>query len=196
MIRIDGDAVESPTSIPVSDLAQLPRREISADFHCVAGWSATDLRWAGVPFADFYREVIQPALRSDVAVKYVVAEGLDHYRSIVLLDDALGDDVMIADELNGSRLGSDHGAPARFVSPSQYGFVNTKHLCRIELYTHRPRVPFHDNARIQLGLLLLQPHQRARVWQEERHRYIPARMLRALYWRLVPLFKAGDGNSR
>ena len=28
---------------------------------------------------------------------------------------------------------TDHGAPARLVSPRQYGYISTKHLCRIEV---------------------------------------------------------------
>jgi hypothetical protein len=33
--------------LPLATLATLPRRELTADFHCVAGWSATDLGWEG-----------------------------------------------------------------------------------------------------------------------------------------------------
>ena len=49
-----GGAVAEPISLPLAALADLPRREETADFHCVAGWSATSLRWEGVPFARFY----------------------------------------------------------------------------------------------------------------------------------------------
>src|SRR3712207_7252707 len=44
------------------DLSALPRRELTADFHCVAGWSATGLTWEGVAFETFYREVVEPVL--------------------------------------------------------------------------------------------------------------------------------------
>ena len=57
-----GGAVAEPFSVPLAALADLPRREQTADFHCVAGWSATGLRWEGVPFARFYAEVIEPKL--------------------------------------------------------------------------------------------------------------------------------------
>ena len=54
------------------------------------------------------------------------------------LEDALGDDVLIAEHLDGRPLDRDHGAPVRLVSPSQYGFISTKHLCRIELHSGEP----------------------------------------------------------
>src|SRR2546427_6628050 len=32
---------------------------------------------------------------------------------------------------------------------------------------------YHPSAIVDVGLRLLQPHPRARVWEEERHRYLP-----------------------
>jgi DMSO/TMAO reductase YedYZ molybdopterin-dependent catalytic subunit len=172
-------------SLPLARLATLPRRALTADFHCVAGWSATGLHWEGVAFATLYEEVIAPSIPADAPVAYVVFEGLDGFRSIVALEDALGDDVLIAEHLDGRPLDADHGAPARFVSPSQYGFISTKHLCRIELHAAEPAARYHPNAVIQTALLLLRPHRRARVWQEERHRYLPAVVDRAIGWPLI-----------
>jgi hypothetical protein len=34
------------------------------------------------------------------------------------------------------------------------------------------------------------PHERARVWEEERHRYVPAALLRPVYRRLVGPLKS------
>ena len=47
--------------MPLAALATLSRREVTADFHCGAGWSATDLHWEGVAFKTFYRAVIDPS---------------------------------------------------------------------------------------------------------------------------------------
>ena len=77
----------------------------------------------------------------------------------------------------------------RLVSPSQYGFVSTKHLCRIELHTSEPPGRYHPARRAQLFLQMVKPHPRARVWEEERHRYLPAPLLRPLYHRLIPRMK-------
>jgi len=125
-------------ALPLAALATLPRRELTADFHCVAGWSATDLRWEGVAFETFYRMIIEPSIRPEATVTHVVFGGLDRYRSVVSIEDALAEDVLIAERLDGRPLNADHGAPVRLVSPNQYGFVSTKHLCRIELHTAEP----------------------------------------------------------
>lgn len=191
-IEITG-AVTTPNRIRVADLARLPRVELVADFHCVSGWSATGLRWEGVPFATFYRAVIEPAIQGDAPVTHLVFRGLDGYHSLVELEDAMADDVVIADRLNGHVLEPDHGAPVRLVSPNQYGFISTKHLCRIELHTQRPRQK--NPAAIRVGPFtlrtpLIQTHPRARVWAEERHPYLPAWLLRDLYWRLVRPIRA------
>ncbi|MGH9249523.1 MAG: molybdopterin-dependent oxidoreductase, partial [Acidimicrobiales bacterium] len=96
-----GGVVAEPFVVPLAELAAMPRRELTADFHCVAGWSATDLRWEGVAYETFHRLVVEPAVPAGASVTHAVFEGLDGYRSIVLLDDALDNDVMLADQLNG-----------------------------------------------------------------------------------------------
>ncbi len=97
--------------------------------------------------------------------------------------DALGDDVLIADRLDGDPLPIEHGGPWRLVSASQYGYKSVKHLCRIELHS---REPSDRHRRLITGLALsaLGPHPRARVWQEERHRHLPAQSVR---WAVGPL---------
>lgn len=197
VIEISG-TVTKAVPVPVAELATLPRRELTADFHCVAGWSATDLRWAGVAFETFYREIIQPLLRPNATVTHIVFVGLDGYRSIVSIEDALAEDVLIADHLDGLPLDSDHGAPARLVSPSQYGFVSVKHLCRIELHTDRPSERYHPSRIVQMGLELVKPDRRARVWEEERHRYLPTWLVRPLYRLLIPpiAFVSARGSRR
>jgi DMSO/TMAO reductase YedYZ molybdopterin-dependent catalytic subunit len=195
-----GGTVTKPFDVPLTALATLPRRELTADFHCVAGWSATGLHWEGVGFETFYRRIIEPSLRTDASVTHVVFQGLDGYASIALIEDALAGNVLIAEHLNGQPLDSDHGAPVRPVSPSQYGFISTKHLCRIELHVSEPPQHYHPSPMIQMGLQLVKPHRRARVLHEERHRYLPAWLVRPIYRRIVPAFRSlsarGSRRSR
>ena len=187
-IEISG-AVTKSFALPVAELATLPRRQLTADFHCVAGWSATNLHWDGVAFKAFYRLIIEPLLGPDTSITHVVFGGLDHYRSVVSIEDALAEDVLIADRLDGCPLNGDHGAPARLVSPNQYGFVSTKHLCRIELRTSEPT----DN----MGAAHRISHPRARVWQEERHPYLPNWLLRRAYRILIaPIAALSARGSR
>jgi DMSO/TMAO reductase YedYZ molybdopterin-dependent catalytic subunit len=175
-----GGAVTTPFAVPLADLARLPRREITADFHCVAGWSATGLRWEGVPFETFYRHVIEPAVQPGATITHVLFGGLDDYRVGVAIEDALEPDLLIAEHLDGRPLDGDHGAPARLVSPGQYGFINVKHLCSINVCTSEPKDEFRGHPTSQLFLRVYVRHPRARVWHEERHRYLPAWAARLL----------------
>ena len=172
-------AVAHELIVPLHDLVPLPRREVTADFHCVAGWSAVDLRWEGVAFATFYRDIIEPVLRSGDRITHVVFGGLDGYQSVVCIEDAFKDDVLLADHLDGRPLDGDHGAPLRLVSPSQYGYISTKHLSRIELCTAEPP------QNLSVADRLLMSHPRARVRHEERHGRLPAWAVRPFYRLLI-----------
>jgi DMSO/TMAO reductase YedYZ molybdopterin-dependent catalytic subunit len=182
-----GGAVMNQVTATLDDLATLPRRRLDADFHCVAGWSATDLVWEGISFEALYRAKIAPALEAGTQVTHLVFEGLDGYRSVVTLEDALSEQTLIADRLDGQPLDSDHGAPLRFVSPSQYGFISAKHLCRIEVHTSEPRERYDRSPALARVLLRgsFAPHQRARVWKEERNRHLPGRAVRPVYRLLI-----------
>jgi len=193
VIEISG-AVTKSFALPLTALATLPRRELTADFHCVAGWSATNLHWEGVAFETFYRMIIEPSVQPATSVTHVVFGGLDDHRSVMSMEDALEEDVLIAEHLDGRPLDGVHGAPARLVSPNQYGFVSTKHLCRIEVHTAEPTGVYASPAL----RFLLRPHLRARVWEEERHRDLPAWSLRPAYRLLIPpiRFLSAHGSRR
>ena len=189
-IEISG-AVTETFALPLAELARLPRRELTADFHCVAGWSAINLRWEGVAFGTFYGAIIEPALDRAAPVTHVVFEGLDGHRSVATIEDALNDDVLIAENLDGRPLDSDHGAPARLVSPSQYGYISTKHLSRIEV-----RTSGFAGAHKSLADRLLEEHPRSRVWEEERHGRFPGRSVRPIYRLLIPPIRFLSARGR
>ena len=183
-IRVEG-AVAHRLEVPVSRLAELERRAITADFHCVAGWTAQDLHWGGVAFRTFYEAVIVPEAKPKSGVSHVRFQGADGYRSALTLGDALENDVLLADRLGETALNGNHGAPVRLVSPKQYGYKSTKHLCCIELHTREP-ADGHERAVPNFLLELLKAHPRARVSEEERHRYLPAWAVRRIYRRFIP----------
>src|SRR5215211_6208256 len=93
VIEIAG-AVTEAFSVALAELATLPRRALTADLHCVAGWTATSLRWEGVALEAFYRARIEPVVARGASIKHVGFRGLDGYRSIVTIEDALGEDVL------------------------------------------------------------------------------------------------------
>lgn len=187
-IEISGGGV-TPFALRLADLASVQSAELIADLHCVAGWSATNLRWQGFPFEHVYRELIEPAIPRDTAITHFVFAGLDGYRCAVATEDVLTENVLIAHSLDRRPLDPDHGAPIRLVSPSQYAYVSVKHLCRIELHASGPHENV-DHASALGSLLTLRVlfarHPRARVWHEERNGALPTWLVRPIYRVLTP----------
>ena len=192
-IAVSG-AVSAPFELPLRALHERPRRTLVADFHCVAGWSVRDLRWEGVPFRALWEESILP--HAQPRITHLEFVGLDGYGSVLTIEDALADDVLIADRLDGAPLTGDHGAPARLVSPQQYGYMNTKHLSRLVLHTREPERARHSSGVRAFMLSFVAPHPRARVAHEERHRHLPAWSLRFAYQRIVlPILATRMGRN-
>lgn len=177
--EIGGDVAQTLDAGPA--FAELPRTDMKADFHCVTSWSVRDCRWSGVRFRDFYERLVVPKAQPLSGAELVVFRGEDGYCSALPLVDVLKDDVLLADHLDGARLGVEHGAPLRLVAPAHYGYKNVKHIARIEFWRddRHYRFPFPYPA--------FMDHPRARVALEERGRWFPGPLLRYLYRLIVPL---------
>ncbi len=167
-------AVARDLSLGPDRLAALERVEMVADFHCVTTWSIFDLRWSGWRLRDLWEQIIVPEAAPGAAVTHLRARSLDGYFAVLDLEDALREDVLIADRLGGAPLDAVHGAPLRLVSPAHYAYKSVKHLASLSLYTSPPR-------RFAGGL----EHPRARVHLEERHARIGGRLLRWPYRALI-----------
>ena len=163
-----------------SELKALERVEQVSDFHCVTTWSYRGLRWGGVRFRDFYRQVVMRTVQPLDGADFVVFRGQDGYAVSMQLRDLLADDVLLADELDGTPLDIAHGAPLRLVAPAHYGYKNAKHVAAIEFWRNRRKYrfpfPYPD----------LMDHPRGRVAFEERARYLPNWFIRVLYKLLAP----------
>jgi DMSO/TMAO reductase YedYZ molybdopterin-dependent catalytic subunit len=195
LIRVAG-AVASPLALPISRLAELPRRDIAADLHCVTGWSVKGLHWSGVAFRTFYETVIVPEAGPHPGVSHILFEGADGFRTTLALDDALDADVLLADQLGGGVLSRDHGALLRLLSPKQYAYKSAKHLCCVELHTREPAENYRTGVRRRLLKWLVTPHPRARVALEERHRCLPAWVVRGIYRHIRRLWIWAFGGRR
>jgi DMSO/TMAO reductase YedYZ molybdopterin-dependent catalytic subunit len=158
-------------------LADLPRTTMHADFHCVTTWTYPNAEWRGVKFGEFFQKYVQPLGSENLRITGAILYAQDGYRTTLLLEDLLGDDVMLADSLNGQPLSIAHGAPLRLVAPQHYGYKNLKHVKRIEFYSTLPI--------IKRGISAFLDHPRARVRKEERARWIPGWILRYVYRPLI-----------
>src|SRR5262249_29134242 len=132
-----------------------------------------------------------------LGVGHIGFEGADGSRATLALEDALDEAVLLADQLGGAALDSDHGAPVRLLSPKQYGYKSAKHLCGIELHTREPNDGYRTGVRRRFLKWLVTSHPRARVAEEERHRYLPAWVVRGIYRNVLrPLWLWGFRRCR
>ncbi|WP_024876983.1 molybdopterin-dependent oxidoreductase [Saccharomonospora piscinae] len=174
VVTVSG-AVRRPTQLALDELLtdELRRRQRS-DLHCVTTWSALGLRWEGVPF-----HAVHNALSEHVGIstraRWVSVTGLDGYRACLRLDDALAEDVLLADRLDGAALPLEHGAPLRLVAPAQYGYKSVKHVCALDY--RRDYDP---------GSARWAAHPRGRVRHEERSRYLPGPLWRVIWRAALP----------
>ena len=127
-LRVDGLAGR-PSTFTLGDLKALPRADQVSDFHCVTGWSVSDVRWAGVRIKDVLDRVA-PA-KSVTSLRFVSAEA--PYEDSLTLEQALLPNVMLAYEMDGGPISRPHGAPVRLVIPDMYGYKSVKWVERIEL---------------------------------------------------------------
>jgi len=125
-LTIDG-AVRNPVSLSLEDLRDLPRLELTADFHCVTHWSRYDLHWTGIPF-EALADLVDPLPEATHVMQY----GKDSYTTNNSLEELLHPDVIVAYALDGEPIPREHGAPLRIITPHLYAWKGAKFLNRIE----------------------------------------------------------------
>lgn len=123
--------VGHPLRLDWSSFRQLPRVRVLADFHCVTRWSRLGNLWEGVALCELLSRITPlPEAR------FVVVTGLDGgWTTNLPLENALAEDVLLADTHDGAPLDADHGGPVRLVVPQLYAWKSAKWVCRIELTT-------------------------------------------------------------
>lgn len=151
-LRIFG-LVERTVELTYDELQRLPRVIVSADFHCVEGWSRIADNWEGV----LGKEVIALAQPKPEA-KYVMVHCYDGYSTNLELDAFCDDDVVLAWGMNGQLLTPEHGFPLRLIVPKRYAYKAAKWVASIELMLENR--PGYWESR---GY-----HMRGDVWREER----------------------------
>jgi DMSO/TMAO reductase YedYZ molybdopterin-dependent catalytic subunit len=130
-----GGFVESPVTLTLDDLRAMPPTRLTKDFQCVTGWRVHDVKWTGVRLAD----LLDRAGAKDGAqgVRFSSFDGA--YTETLTLDQARRDDVIVAYEMEGKRVTSAHGGPARLYAAPMYGYKSIKWLETIEVSERPPR---------------------------------------------------------
>ncbi len=111
----------SPVTFTREEFLALPRREITADLHCVSTFSCLGLRWEGVP-----TRVLLTRIRPSPSARYVLVHADGGYSATLAVEDLQREDVLIADRLDGEPLSPEHGYPARLVVPHKYSMKSVK----------------------------------------------------------------------
>jgi DMSO/TMAO reductase YedYZ molybdopterin-dependent catalytic subunit/thiosulfate reductase cytochrome b subunit len=118
----------------MDDIRSLPKVEQIIDFKCVEGWSVVT-QFAGARLSDFTAKFAPGAEK----FAYVGMQTPDkEYYVSIDTPSALHPQTLLAYEMNGEPLTSDHGAPLRLVIPVKYGIKNLKRIARIEYTNNRP----------------------------------------------------------
>jgi DMSO/TMAO reductase YedYZ molybdopterin-dependent catalytic subunit len=147
-----GGRVARPLRLTLADLMSRPARSVTLTMECAGNGRARaapralsqpwlveavgTATWTGVPL----RHVLGEAGVSDDTVELVFtgrdrgAEGdgrVEPYERALEVGAAMGDDVLLAYQINGQPLTPQHGFPVRLVVPGWYGMGNVKWLCAI-----------------------------------------------------------------
>lgn len=127
-LTVSGPGGEATFSL--ADLQAMEQRSVELPIACVEGWSALG-RWTGVRVRDLVDRVGAPP-DADVRFESLQQGGL--YRASVLPARHVRDELsLVAVALHGEPLDIQHGFPARLITPSRPGILQTKWLSRIEV---------------------------------------------------------------
>jgi DMSO/TMAO reductase YedYZ molybdopterin-dependent catalytic subunit len=123
-------AVAKPVRIGWDELKSLPTVELTCDIHCVTHWSRLDVPWKGVRF----RDVLALAGPKPEA-RFALLHGMDGYSANLPLELVMADDALVAFEVDGKPISTEHGGPVRALVPSRYFWKSSKWLTAISLHT-------------------------------------------------------------
>ena len=115
-------------SLDFAGLCALPQVDNESDFHCVTTWSRLNLRCRGARVSTL---LALAGLHDDAS--HLMCHGSVGYTTNVALEEALKDDVLVANTVDGEPLPDEHGGPVRMVTPQLYAWKDSKWLCRIEV---------------------------------------------------------------
>lgn len=153
-LRVTG-LINRPIELTLDDLKRRPRIEQIVGFEC-SGNNPSRLntlvgnaRWAGTRLSALLEEVgLKPTARevvffgADKGTEEIVHGGPpeqyeQNFGRSLAVEDALNPDVLLAWEMNGGALPTNHGAPVRLILPGWYGVANVKWLNHIHLQDAR-----------------------------------------------------------
>lgn len=122
-----GGLVDSPVVMGWEEFNRLAMVTVTADFHCVTGWSRLDVAWEGVAFSTL-ASLARPAPEA----QFVLIHAEHGYTTNLPLSDLMQGDVLFALKLEGKPIDAEHGGPLRLVAPRKYAYKSAKWVRGIE----------------------------------------------------------------
>lgn len=127
-LSVDG-LVDRPETYDLASLKALPPTHLTHDFQCVTGWRVSNVHWTGVKLGDLLDRAGVQA--SGQAVRFESFDGV--YTESLSLAQARRPDVIVAWEMLGAPVTTEHGGPVRLYVAPMYGYKSCKWLKRIEV---------------------------------------------------------------
>jgi DMSO/TMAO reductase YedYZ molybdopterin-dependent catalytic subunit len=156
-LRIFG-ATESASEARLrwTDVATLPVRAVTADFHCVTKFSVPGICWAGIPATELLRRYPPAA-----TVTHVMIWADFGYSANVRIGDFAAETTLLATHRDGAPLTAEHGYPLRLIVPHLYAWKSVKWVRAIEYMTADRRGFWEERGY----------HNAADPWREQRYSY-------------------------
>ncbi|HEY6282755.1 MAG TPA: molybdopterin-dependent oxidoreductase, partial [Nitrososphaerales archaeon] len=153
--------VNTPMKLTYSKLVSMPSVEEYATLECVSNNIGGDLLSTALWKGPRLKEILDVAGAS-AAADYVVFRCFDGYDVGVPMERSLLDGAVLAYEMNGAKLPTEHGYPVRAVIPGLYGMMNAKWVTEIELVNGTylgfwQRKGWTNSALYQTGSTILSP---------------------------------------
>lgn len=137
-LEIEGLSKE-PTVLTLDALKACAAIEMAVELNCIEGWTRV-MRWKGARLSEVVRLLLGSEASASALPTYVAFETpRATYYTGLHTKAALHPQSLLAYELNGSPVPTDHGGPVRHILPTLYGYKQLKHVGRIKFTLERPR---------------------------------------------------------
>lgn len=121
--------VDHPTIFTIDDLEAMPVTTFKKTFQCVTGWKVPDVEWRGVQLSQILKVVgVQPGA---VALTFESYDRAD--TESLTIDQAYLPDVIVAHQMLGAPITTEHGGPMRLYVAPMFGYKSLKWLSGIRV---------------------------------------------------------------
>ena len=127
-LKVSG-LVHHPKTFTLDDLKAMPVTSFTKTFQCVTGWRVPDVAWEGVLLSDIMDAV---GIRDEaVALTFESYDRSD--TESLTIDQARLSDVIVAYQMLGAPVTTEHGGPVRLYVAPMFGYKSLKWLSAIRV---------------------------------------------------------------